>query len=163
MKADTIILEEIAQLLGRSASRLDEVENQVKFIRSEMVDDVEFMMFDQVGSIMESTQLALTKIERAYSICDSLASILKSLPDQYLELERTVSNKISNLMMLLEQIKISSTVLDSPNFVFVDTPNSNNGHNVDELIESIHLSNISLSTSVIQGQLKITRIEEINE
>ena len=162
MKADTVIFEEIAQLLSRSTSRLDEIDNHLKFIRAEIVDDVEFMLFDQADSVIDSTQTALTKIERAYTICDSLTGIIRNLPSRYLELDQSASNKISNLMMILEQIKINTSVLDSPNFVFAEQPRSDVVVNEGRLAESLAVSNISLSTSVIQGQLKVTRIEDIN-
>lgn len=162
MKADTVIFEEIVQLLSRSASRLDEIDNHLKFIRSEMVDDAEFMLFDQADLVIDTSQTALTKIERAYNICDTLSEIIKALPSKYLELDRSASNRISNLMMVLEQIKTSTSVLESPNIVFAPSDSSDMADNQRELSESLTASNISLSTSIIQGQLKVTRIEDIN-
>ena len=86
----------------------------------------------------------------------------KPFHNYYVRAKQMKGQTGENLMMILEQIKINTSVLDSPNFVFAEQPRSDVVVNEGRLAESLAVSNISLSTSVIQGQLKVTRIEDIN-
>lgn len=164
IRTDTSLFEELDVRMKQLSNQTDELRNVLNYLISEMEQDAEFLLYEKSSFICERTTEALKSLDKVLTICDGLGLISASLPSRFKEVERRSANKISDMMSTLSQLKaVTASSASAQLSVIPDCYDFESDSEADALSERVSACDISLVTSVVNAQLKITAVEDSEE